>query len=44
MGIFFLRPISAVLMAAALAAVAVPVVRAVRSAMRRREAAAAPGE
>jgi putative tricarboxylic transport membrane protein len=44
MGIFFLRPISAVLMVAALAAVAVPVVRALRAASRRRHAMAATGD
>lgn len=42
LGIFFLRPISAVLTVAALAAVAVPVVRAILAASRRRYAAAAP--
>ena len=43
LGIFFLRPISAVLMVAALAAVAVPVVRALTAASRRRAARAAGG-
>jgi len=38
-GIFFMRPISAVLTTAALLAVLVPVVRALKSAYRRREAA-----
>jgi putative tricarboxylic transport membrane protein len=38
MGIFFLRPIAAVLTIAALAAVAVPVVRGLRAAYRRRYA------
>jgi len=42
MGIFFLRPISAVLTVAALAAVAVPVARAVLAASRRRGAASRP--
>ncbi len=42
MGIFFLRPISAVLTVAALAAVAVPVARAVLAALRRRGAASRP--
>ena len=37
--IFFMRPISAVLVVAALAAVAVPALRAVRAAHRRRLAA-----
>ena len=41
LGIFFLRPIAAVLTIAALAAVAVPVVRAILAASRRRRAATA---
>jgi putative tricarboxylic transport membrane protein len=41
LGIFFLRPIAAVLTVAALVAVAVPVVRAVQGALRRRARAAA---
>ncbi len=41
MGIFFMRPISAVLTLAAIAAVLVPVVRAWRNASRRRAAACA---
>jgi putative tricarboxylic transport membrane protein len=43
MGIFFLRPISAVLTVAALAAVAVPVARAVLAATRRRGASRPAG-
>jgi TctA family transporter len=35
MGIFFMRPISAVLMIVALAAVAVPVFKGLRAALRR---------
>jgi len=42
LGIFFLRPISAVLTAAALAAVAVPVVRALRRAARAHRPSSAP--
>jgi putative tricarboxylic transport membrane protein len=38
-GIFFLRPISAALMVAALAAVLVPTLRAIRVAARRRSSA-----
>jgi putative tricarboxylic transport membrane protein len=38
LGIFFLRPISGVLMGLALAAVAIPVLRALRTALRRRYA------
>jgi putative tricarboxylic transport membrane protein len=38
LGIFFLRPISGVLMGLALAAVAIPVLRALRAALRRRYA------
>ncbi len=41
MGIFFMRPIAAVLVVAALVAVLVPVVRALLAALRRRTAAAA---
>ena len=40
-GIFFMRPISAVLTVAALAAIVVPTVRGIRAAARRRAAAAA---
>jgi putative tricarboxylic transport membrane protein len=39
LGIFFMRPISAVLTVAALAAVLVPMVRAILGAARRRDAA-----
>jgi putative tricarboxylic transport membrane protein len=41
LGIFFLRPIAAVLTVAALVAVAVPAVRALLAASRRRHAATA---
>ncbi len=43
LGIFFLRPIAAVLTVAALAAVAVPVVRAILAVVRGRKLAAASG-
>ena len=42
-GIFFMRPISGVLMVMALAAIAIPVVRALRAASRRRQTLSAPG-
>ena len=44
LGIFFLRPISGVLMVAALAAVVVPIVRAVLAASRRRAGTATAAE